>query len=795
MSGVGIAYELALMRIFSIAQWHHFAYMVISIAMLGFGASGTALALLRSRLLIRATSCLRLLVFLASVSLVICYAAAQYVPFETYQLVSQPNQMWYLLALYVIFAVPFFLIASTIALAFMVCPEHVGRIYFFNMLGSGIGAAFTVAALYFVHPATLPYLLMLPAAAALLLLSVGNRTSLLVGVIPLILIIIACGTFGTVPIRISEYKGLSYARQWPDAKIIAERYSPLSVVTALKSSQLRETPGQIANYPMAQLGPLPEQIGLYFDAGAVSPINRFDGNLQRVAYLDYVTSAVAYRLVNQPRVCILGAGGGTDVLNALYHGAQHVTAVDVDPGVFALVRQTCRDFSGQLYERADVTPVLAEGRGFLQSRNPSDARYDLIQIPLSGSYSAAAAGVYALDEGYVYTVEAFSLYLNRLSKDGVLAVTCWLNSPPREAIKLLATAIEACHRYGIRDPSRHVVFIRAWNNATLIVSHRPLDEAAIVRVREFCTDRGLDLAYLPGIQAEESNRYTVLERDLYFEAAQALLGGSQDDFYTDYLFHVRPATDDSPYFFQFFRWSALPYLLRGMGAEWIPFVEWGYVTLVATLAQGLVGSVLLILLPLLLFARAEETRSAIPWTLVYFASLGCAYMLLELAFIQKFILYLAYPVYAVAVVLTAFLIFSGLGSLFSERYRSSPVKPVGSAILAISLTSPVLVLILTQGYAFGATWSDLVKVLLSVLLLSPLAFAMGIPFPVGLQHLSTTKPSMLPWAWGVNGCASVLGAPLATLFAMHLGFRGVILTALVLYLIAFGAFTRLRART
>ncbi len=793
LSAVGIAYQVSLMRVFSIGQWHHFAYMIISIAMLGFGASGTALALARRRLEGREAACLRLSAFAATVSLVLCYAAAQAVPFETFQLVSQRVQLWYLLVLYVILAVPFFLVATCITIAFFLGSDAVGRVYAFNMTGSGLGALAVASMLYRVSPAMVPYVLTMGAGAAYLLLFVPHWRRLALAAVPLAVFGIGLAVWGVVPVRVSEYKGLSFALQLPDAEIVAQAHSPLSEVTAVSSDMIRETPGQISNYPMSALGELPKQTGLYFDAGAVSPVHRFDGDLEPFTFLDYVTGALPYRLVENPRVLVLGAGGGTDVLAALLQGAEHVTAVEVEPAVFDLLGTVLRDFSGGLYERPDVSPVLAEGRGHLEAQ---DTRYDLIQVPLFGSYSAAAAGVMALNESYVYTVEALELYLNRLNPGGVLALTCWLKTPPRDAIKLFATAVEACERAGIADPAQHMAFIRSWNNATIVVTRDPLTNAQIEAIRQFSADRYLDLDYYPGIQPEEVNRYTIMEEPTYYEAALAILSPERDAFYDDYLFYVRPATDNRPYFFRFLKWDTLPELWRGMGTTWMPFVEWGYVVLLGTILQGFIVSIVLILLPVLALARGRAVPGSRTWTLVYFTGLGLSYMFMEIAFIQIFMRFLAYPIYAVTVVLTGFLIFSGMGSYFANTIAiDRKAIAVRRAVTALALLSVAYAITLPILFSMGAGWSDPIKIGVSILFLAPLAFCMGLPFPSGLQLISRSPNALVPWAFAINGCASVLGATLATLTAVHLGFHLVIAAAILLYAVSALSASRLETES
>lgn len=786
---MGIAYQIALMRILSISQWHHFAYMIISMAMLGFGASGVLLTIVQQRLRGHETFWLNAAALLLPPAMVGCYLLSQHVPFEVYRLVSEPRQLLYLVALYLVLAIPFFLASTCITLSFLLRPGQIGLLYCVNMLGSGLGAAGTVGLLYWAHPKTLPVALALVAAAAHWLLVRRARWGVVRGY-GLLLVIAFVAYACPQPIRVSEYKALSYALRLPGAEVVVARWSPLSVATAVKSEQIRETPGQIGNYPMGTFGPLPSQIGLYFDAGAISVVNDFSHHaLEPFTYLDYVTSASAYRLVEHPRVLIIGPGGGTDILGALWHGAEHVTGVEVDPSVPALMESEFDHFSGGLYERPDVTIARAEGRGFLQAHEDV---FDVIQLPLFGSFTAVAAGVYALNESYLYTTEALGLYLRRLSPRGVLAMHCWLKAPPCDAIKLFATAVEACEREGIEHAGQHLVFVRSWNNATILVTRSPLTEGQVSSVRSFCRERNFDLAYCPGLAAQESNVFTVLEKDVYFESAKALLSSERNAFYDAYPFYVRPATDNSPYFFRFFKWRTLPELVQGMGLAWMPFVEWGYVTLVAALVQSVIVSIVLIVVPVIGLTRKVSMPRGRGGVVMYFAALGVAYMFLEIAFIQKFMLFLAYPVYAVAGVLTAFLVFSGLGSYCAGRCAQAAVTRLHAVVIAIVALATFCLLTLTSIFPAAASWSDAAKLVLTVVLLAPLAFCMGIPFPTGLQLVSNRAAALVPWAWGINGCASVAGATLATFTAIHLGFRVVVLAALVCYTGAALALAHLR---
>ncbi|HYA20569.1 MAG TPA: SAM-dependent methyltransferase, partial [Burkholderiales bacterium] len=368
--------------------------------------------------------------------------------------------------------------------------------------------------------------------------------------------------------------------------------------------------------------------------------------------------------------------------------------------------------------------------------------------------------------------------------------------PPRDTLKLFATAVFALERDGISQPGKQLVLIRGWKTSTLLVKNGEFSEPELAAIKTFCRARSFDLGYYPGMSASEANRYNILEQPYFFEGAQALLGNQRQDFFERYKFNVMPASDDKPYFFHFFKWRVLPEILSLKGRGGLPLLEWGYPLLVATLAQALLASLVLIIVPLwVIESRRDKTtapeisRMRVAW---YFLAIGLAFMFVEIAFIQKFILFLSHPLYAVAVVLCSFLIFAGLGSRFSknleQKTRSLPFWTVVWVVLAICLVAVVYLAVLPMVFKQFIGLPDAAKIAISVVLIAPLAFPMGMPFPLALSSVAGRSVQLVPWAWGVNACASVVGAILATLLAIHLGFTVVVIAALAFYILAAAAF-------
>ena len=782
VSAAAIGYEILLMRVLSIVQWHHFAYMIISLALLGYGASGTAVALLKPSLESHFELAFAASALLFSVTMVVAFVLGQHVPFNALEIVWDTTQFLNLALIYLVFFVPFFFAACCIGLALSCRAGAIHRIYFFDLFGAGLGGILIIVLLFVLEPQkALTVFAALPLLSSVLMLPTRIHVFGVVRILWLVSLAIAAGV-GWPQLHISKYKGLSQALQVVDSRIVAESSGPLGLLTVVDSPTvpIRHAPGLSFNTRHIP----PEQLAVFTDADAISAITRFDRDIESLGYLGDITAALPYQLLDDPSVLILGAGAGSDVLLALYHGAHRVDAVELNPQMAKLVGETHADFAGHLYEDSRVNLHIDEARGFV-ARN--DRQFDLIQIGLLDSFGAAGAGVQALNESYVYTVEGILAYLEDLRPGGLIAITRWIRLPPRDSLKLLATAIEALERRGVGEPARRLVVIRSWNTSTLLIRNGDFTSAEIDLIRDFSQTRSFDTAWFPGIRTGDTNRYNVLDEAYIYEGAMALLGGQADNYYDRYKFHVEPATDDRPYFFHFFKWRSLPEVLALRKAGGAGLIEWGYLILVATLLQAVLIGLFLILVPLAARRRNWPRGTASRFG-AYFLLLGLAFLFIEMAFIQKFILFLSHPLYSVAVVLSGFLVFAGLGSAFSvqlaTRAGTLGRSPINFAVLAIILVALVYIPVLP--FLFGALMAlpDAAKVMISIALIAPLAFFMGMPFPLGLKRVAETAPGFIAWAWGLNGFASVVSAVLATILAIEFGFTLVIITALVCYALA-----------
>jgi hypothetical protein len=637
--------------------------------------------------------------------------------------------------------VPFFCAANCVGLAFMGFGEQVGRVYRYDLLGAGLGAAAVVGVMFLIPPWEALRLLIVLGLAAAAIAELGSAA-------PTrrrrALVLMLCGVLagGLIPgsaftPRLSEYKGLSYALRAPGAEVVHEGSSPLGQVTVVRSPEVpfRHAPGLSLNSPATP----PEQLGLFVDGDALTAIARFDGGPGALAYLDFTLDAAPYQLLERPAVLVLGAGGGAPVLLARSHGAGRIEVAEPDPEVTALLRGRFADFAGRIYDPARTTVYPTDARGALAF---AGSGYDLIQLPLGG---AAAGGFGSLQETYGATVEAFTGYLGRLERGGILAVGAALDLPPRAALKLFATALMALEGMEVAAPGERLVLLRGFNAVTLLVKKgAPFAPQELAGLRRFAHARAFDLAYAPGLARDQANRFNVLDAPYLYDGARALLGPGRAAFLADYKFDLRPAVDDRPYFFDFFKWRSLPELLAlGRGGA-MPLIEWGYLILLATLVQAAAVSLVLIVLPLAVRhgrALAGHGRRRV---VAYFSLLGLAFLFVEIAFIQRLTLFLGHPLYAVAVVLAAFLVFAGLGAGASPRLAArlpqdlatrGRVSALEAAVAAIAVLALAYLVALAPLTGFLITLPLAAKLPLALAAIAPLAFCMGMPFPLGLARL------------------------------------------------------------
>jgi hypothetical protein len=790
-----IGLELALMRCLSVASWHHFSYLVISTALLGFGASGTLLTLIGDRLEERFELWNALFAVLFAFSVPLSFRAAQALPLNFQYAFYSLHQAGLALAYHLIILIPFLLGALVIGFALMHFSEDVHLVYGANLFGSGIGGVWMILVMFL-----LPETHLLYAVAGMGLLSgmcwagqagVGRisrqRSVLMMGSVVLAGATLALlDAASPLRLRIDEYKtlaGLRRLERQGQATRRLTRHGPRGRVDVYDSPHFH---GTLSLSLTAERTP-PPQSKLLINGSSAGNIYRID-TPEEAAVLDRTVMSVPYRLLDSPEVLLLGETDGTNVWLARRWQAAAITAIQRNPQIVELMLGPLSEMSGHVFGQKRVTTETESPRLFLER---TDRKYDLIQFVHGQGMAAGTSGMQAMQEDYLLTVEGFALAMRRLTSGGILSITRGTQSPPRDNLKILFSVVRGLECTGRDDPSRHLAIVHDYMTVTTLVSAEPFGEARCERLRNACDALQLDLDWSPCESLEPSNDRARIpgpadsQLSWYHRAASRIFSSERNEFLENWIYNVRPATDDSPYFYNFFRWKSVPVLRRTFGPGWFRKAEMGYLIVLGTLGEVVVVGVILILLPLL-WLRSRHSgaegpvRGRLP-TVIYFLLLGITFMMVEMALIIRFAHFLGDPILSAGGVLSAFLAFSGLGSSLSRRIVRRPTLAVGTAVLGIAAVGIGYEFILDPIIAAGASWPTAIRFLVAVLLAAPLAFLMGWPFPNGLARVQAGSPPLVPWAWSVNGFASVAGTPVAVLLAVSHGFSTVMLLGVVLY--------------
>lgn len=756
-----LAFEVTLTRIFSISLWYHFAFMIISIAMLGLAASGAALAIFPRMKKVEWISRYSLLL---GIAIPLSYLIANTVHFDPVQVAWDRGQLLHIALLYLVLAIPFFFSGLVVATAFSVQSSRSWLLYGADLLGAGIGSL-----------GILLLLSLLPPERGLILISLFPfLAACLSGCAPLRVTALLCASISMfvfvrqpdfAELRISPYKGLPSALRFPGARMLKSYVSPFARVDTFESPAVRFAPG----LSLRRTEALPPQIGLAVDGGDISAITATN-DLQLLGFLEDLPSALPYVVGDRKRVLVLDSKGGLQVLVARRFGAKEIVTVESNPALMRVIRNDWRTFSGDIYGKRSYTGL---GRSWLLGRGE---HFNIIDISLLGT---EPFGSFGIAEEYRFTVEAFKEYLGHLSMDGLLSVNLFIIPPLRTELRLLATMIAAMEELGIREPGRHLAVIRSWGTLCLMAKQSPLTAEDIERIKRFSGERWFDMVHYPGIVPGDANLYVKMRSDDYFQAVAALVSSDRRGrFLADYPFDIRPVRDDWPFFHYYLKVGRIGEIYRLMGEKWQFFMEEGFIA-PAVFCQVATLSLLLLLLP---FLAGKGISRGGRWLLPYFALLGFGFMFVEVTLIQRIILPLETPSTAVATVLAALLVSSGTGSLLSRRFPSlqSPATAGVIALLVIfySLSLPAASAIL-------APWTLPTKIGAVFLLFIPLGLLMGIPFPTGLHTLGEANPLLIPWAWVINGCFSVMAPILAIMLAAQAGFTSVLALGAAAYGLAF----------
>lgn len=769
LSAATLLLQVALTRIFSVTQFYHFAFLVVSLALLGFGASGSLLAL-SSRL--RSPRLGPWYAFGFSATSVLAYLFINHYSFDSYSIAWDPVQISLLAANLIALTIPFIFAGMLIGALLSVATEDAGHIYGANLFGSAAGAILAPLIMTSLTSAHTVLVSALLGGVASLILALRDRrpiqaVMLVASLGALVLLIVFPLVF---EVRPSPYKTLSQYRLNPDAQIVKTVQNAYSRLDIVESPTIHSAQGLSLGY----FGDLPPQVGLIIDAGNLLPVSRAANTSQDL--LENLPSAVAYQLKPDADVLILGSGGGMEALAALANTSGHVTVIEPNELVYRALISDLDEWAG-LADNSRVTLVRDEIRSYAER---IEATYDVVVLTLSEGYHPISSGAFTLNEDYTLTVEAFESYFQRLNPDGVFVVHRWLQEPPSESVRTLGIILAAL---GDVDPFERIVAFRSFQHATFIVKPDGFGTAETDTLLTAIDDLLYDLTLAPRMPDEMINQYARLPEPIYHDTYLELIRApNRNAFYAAYPFDIAPPTDDHPFFFHFFRWEQTPEVLENLGRRWQPFGGSGYFVLLALLGFAVLAAFVFVLLPVFLRRRFRQALNAVgslraARILGYFTLLGLAFLLVEVSLIQQYILVLGQPTLAIATVIGSLLLFSGLGSMLSRRVRWLYAMV---ALVIVLLIYPWLVDLVTP---LLLPLPVVARILVTALLIAPVGVLMGMPFPRGIAALRDFR-DLVPWAWAANGSASVVSAVLAAILALSFGFTPVLLIGGGFYLLA-----------
>jgi hypothetical protein len=904
-----ILFEIALTRVFAIMMWHHFTYMVISIGLLGFGASGSLLT--ATRLGATERSAQRALVWTSlgyGVSVVLAFCFATLVRIDSLAVWEQKQNFVALFFVYLIIFVPFLLGGLGIGLALTRHVQHVNRLYFADLVGSACGAGLSVLAMKWLGSSATVVLAGSFGLVAAFCVGLGVGWRSLVLTVPGLALAgwLGIGFAGGAPVL--GVPAMDWRVPYAPGKeaVIAEALLKDLHLRGLLGGQSPEFQKLYSATAEVQVGPsipsppmiggdqgrvdqrMIEARGVGQDGTAPTMLFKDAAKLEAFPFLDDTQAATAYVVhraagKQEQQVMVIGVGGGVDVMVALANGAKHVTAVELNTAMIEMVTERYRDYLGGLFDEpgpfADrIELVNSEGRAWLRSH---DVKYDVIQMSGVDSYTALSTGAYTLSESYLYTVEAVTDFWSHLNPGGVVTWSRFIENAPRksrETLRLANIAVSALRGLGVADPAAHVCVFQGLGWASTMLKQSPFTVAEIQALRTFAATQGFvglifdplqpadtvgepeptwfatqrttllpKVAALPGVGPEPTAveaaldalmqlapnvakgervaaamlpaalqapataaaALQLLEQERGALTAQAsylattrrdfvtLLRGDEaarDGFLAGYEFDVSPSTDDRPFFFNYYRWSALADRLLGwFGAKVQPDQDTlfnyhtdfpvGHLVLLGSMAQILLLAAAMIFLPLRKLARdGLRTPGAVRF-FGYFAALGLGFMLIEIALMQKLVIFLGHPTFALSLVLVSLLASAGVGSLLAGRIavvRGKHLRWILLGIIAVVLLDVLAVNHLLPLLLGVPLWARMLVVLV---LLVPTGLVLGMPFPSGMRAVEEQCPQLVPWGWAVNAFFSVFGSIFCIVLSMAIGFSNVFYVAIGVYVL------------
>ena len=773
-------FEIALTRVFSVLSWHHFTQMIIGIALLGFGIAGSSMTLRQRRdPHFLSPAFIARNAYAYGFATIVSLLLITRIDFEPLNVAQDWSQLISLFAFYVLLTVPFYFAGMCLGGIITIYRQDINRVYFSDLFGAAIGALVSLPAIHaFGVTNMIFFVALLAGVTGLVMDSFGKGFSnvpnwLKVGFFAAIFL--AGMKFDPYLVHVPSSKPLfTFANRAKGADQV--EYSKWDVVARVDIIKPFDRVLSTFSGDVSSVVNRTRWTHLFIcqDGQACTGTLKSDGDIKKMSFLNGYLQAAPYIVKKKPVVLVIGLGGGIDGLIALYNDAIHLTGVDVNPLMVDAITRRYAAYAGRLFNQPHVKVVTAEGRHFLSTTQDC---YDVIQLSGVDTFTALASGAYALTENYLYTTEAMGDFWNHLTAEGILSFSRWWFKPPRETLRLITMEVEAIEKAGIQEPWRHFAVVKGQKWAETLLKKTPFTKEEVAGLDAWANVNDFEIAYDPF-----TDRKT--EYDTVLRSGPAV----RAQFYETYLYNVKPSTDNKPFFFDYYKWKHLFRKEGGARGYITTNLPLSLITLIISLAQILILALVGILYPWLKAESGDRARAGRGAVALYFGSLGLAFIFVEIALIQKLMVFVGGPAYSFSISLFSILLFSGLGSWYAKRITMVPAKlfvalPIALLVLAVGV-SRLLSFAIPHLLDFGLG----ARGFFAVAMFAPLAFLMGMPFPLGITALGRYEPKLVPWAWALNSFMTVFGSLFCIFVSMFLGFHAAFIIAGFVYLAGFFAF-------
>ena len=702
---------------------------------------------------------------LFSISVIISLFAIMFFKLELNVTMSS---LFNLIGLYIVLIFPFFFGGLVISLILTHFSKKVSKLYFYDLIGASLGAVGVIFLLKYTGGPNGLILISLLGMLNALILSIYFKFKKSTTFIFILAIAILC--LFIIGMTANTFT-LEFTRGSEDGEKEFSKWNAISRIDLYGNDD-----GKI----------------ILIDSDASTSVLRIREDITELSEFSDEIHAMVYQVKTDSEALIIGVGGGKDVVTALLANNTVVGVEINDIIINDLMFGKLSDFSGNLYSRDDVTIVLDEGRSYIRS---SEEKYDVIQMSLVDTWAATAAGAFTLTENNLYTVESFIEYITHLEDDGIFTSTRYTYEKPQETVRLIGIALEAMDQIGIENPENNIVLIKEKliypegverprtpieGTANFMVKRSAFTEQEVETLTAKAEEQGFEVIYNPFEQ--QDNVFNNL-----------ILSENREEFYENYTLDVTPPTDDKPFFFYTLKFKDTFNLFKLTSGQYESEIflktNLGLFILLGTFILTLILALIFLLGPLLFLKirdlKTNRTTKLI--ILLYFAALGLGFILIEISMMQKFILFLGHPIYALGVILASLLVFSGIGSYTTDGIKKENLKrSMGRNLIALIILVILYLFILQPIFTTFIGNALISRIIISVLLLFPMGIIMGRFFPLGIRYIDDDYHQMIPWAWSVNGTTSVVGSVVAILLAINLGFNLTILIGLASYLLTLG---------